>query len=438
MGVAVLPPDVNASDIGFTVERLGAAAGGPADESAPKGLRPPRPPARARDRSGSGSASPLWLGGEDTSSSASSAVAPSPSPLTSVPSVVNSDSWAVRFGLLAIKNVGSRPIEELLEARRGGSPFTSLADLFARTDSKNLTRGAVECLIKAGACDNLGRPDGVDPHAWRSRLLHSLDRALSLGQQQRRMREIGQHSLFGGASGEPAETFTPVEAAEYPRQQILAWEKELLNLYLSAHPLAHVAAALKKRVTTYTSLLTEEWAGQRLTLGGRITEVRRIMTKKGDAMAAVQLEDMQGAIEVVVFPKTYAATADRWQQDAVVLVTGSVSTRNDEIQLVADEVEVFEVSEDEMSHRDYLLRIRIARGANDSIELARLDQVYTVLSRYPGDDRFELLVRNGRWEARLTQPPSGQGIRYCPELMSRLEEILGPNTVEPVPLPARV
>ncbi|HKS71123.1 MAG TPA: OB-fold nucleic acid binding domain-containing protein, partial [Ktedonobacterales bacterium] len=235
--------------------------------------------------------------------------------------------------------------------------------------------------------------------------------------------------------GDAGDDFILPDVPDHPQQQLLAWEKELLNLYLSAHPLAHVAAVLKKRVKTFTSALTEEWAGQRVTLGGRITEVRRIMTKKGDAMAAVQLEDMQGAIEVVVFPKTYAATADRWQQDAIVLVTGTVSTRNDEPQLVADEVEVFEVSDDELNHRDYLLRIRLTRSANDSIELARLDQVFTALNRYPGDDRFELLVRNGHWEARLTQAPGGQGIKYCPELMSRLEEILGPNTVEPVPVP---
>jgi DNA-directed DNA polymerase III PolC len=391
MGVEVLPPDINASDSGFTVERLSAAAA--ADS--------PGFPAPAGREAG------------------------------------DEDAWAVRFGLLAIKNVGSRPIEELLEARRSGGAFTSLADLFARTDSKNLTRSAVECLVKVGACDNLGRPAGVTRYAWRSRLLHSIDRALALGQQQRRMREVGQHSLFGGEPGGTAEAFVPVEAPEYPREQLLAWERDLLNVYLSAHPLAHVAAVLKKRVKTYTSLLTEEWAGQQVTLGGRITDVRRIMTRKGEAMAAVQLEDMQGTIEVIVYPRTYAATLAQWQQDAIVVVTGKISSRNDELRLVADTVETFEASDEELNHRDYLLRIRVARGTNDSIELARLDQIFTAFSRYPGSDRFELLVRNSHWEARLTQRAGNPGIKYCPELMSRLEEILGPNTVEPVPLPVQ-
>ena len=94
----------------------------------------------------------------------------------------------------------------------------------------------------------------------------------------------------------------PVDAPDHSQQQLLAWEKELLNLYLSAHPLAHVAPALKRRVNDLHRALNDEWAGQKITLGGRVTEMRRIMTKSGDAMLAVQLEDLQGSIEVIVFP----------------------------------------------------------------------------------------------------------------------------------------
>ena len=137
MGVEILPPDVNKSGSGFTVEAL------PSEDGEPR--------------------------------------------------------WGVRFGLLAIRGVGTRPIDEIMEARAEGGPFTSLANLFARTDSKNLTRGAVEALVKAGALDSVGRPEGVRPLSWRSRLVHSLDRALTIGQQQRKMRALGQESLFGGS-----------------------------------------------------------------------------------------------------------------------------------------------------------------------------------------------------------------------------------------------
>jgi DNA polymerase-3 subunit alpha len=257
---------------------------------------------------------------------------------------------------------------------------------------------------------------------------------MTLGQQQRRMREIGQNSLFGGGESAAHDDFVLPDVPDHPQQQLLAWEKELLNLYLSAHPLAHVAAILKRRATTSTAYLNEEWAGQKVTLGGRITEIRRIMTKRGDTMAAVQLEDLQGSIEVVVFPKVYAATAASWHEDAIVLVTGSVKLRDDEPQLVCDSVEEFIPTDEEINHKEYLLKIRVPRGRSDALEIARIDQLLTALNRYPGEDRFELRVRNGRWEALLVQLSGQAGVQVCPELMLRLEEILGPGAVEAVPL----
>ena len=367
MGVEILPPDVNHSGSGFTVEAVA-----PGEDGAAR--------------------------------------------------------WGVRFGLVAIKNVGSRPIDELLEARRVGGPFKSLADLFARCDSKNLTRSAVECLIKAGALDSLGR---------RSQLLAGLDRAILYGQQQRKMREIGQNSLFGfGASdGDAGDDFILPDVPDHPQQQLLAWEKELLNLYLSAHPLAHVAQFLKKRVNAYAVSLSDEWAGQKVTLGGRITEMRRITTKRGDQMLAVQLEDLTGGIEVVVFPKTFAATAGHWHEDAVVLVTGQVKIgRDDEPQLVADDVEEFTVTEEEANRREYLIRIHLQRTHNAAIDKANVQDVVTALRDFPGDDRYEIFVRNGLWEAQMMLPPGTDGARFCPELMQRLEAILGSGSVEAMPI----
>jgi DNA polymerase-3 subunit alpha len=370
MGVEILPPDVNMSGSGFTVEAV------PSESS------------------------------ED-----------------------GEPRWGVRFGLLAIRGVGSRPIDEILEARAGGDPFTSLADLFARTDSKNLTRGAVEALVKAGALDSVGRPAGVRPLSWRSRLVHSLDRALSLGQHQRKMRVIGQSSLFG--VGDAAhDDFVPVDAPEYPQQEILRWEKDLLNLYLSAHPLAHIASALRRRISAQTAQLSEEWAGQRVTLGGRITAIRRIQTKRGDTMLIAQLEDMLGSIEVTVFPRAYEASADVWREEAVLLVTGQVKLREEEAQVVCDSVEIFALSEEDLTHRDYHLRITLKRTRNEPLDIAYAQDVRTALEQFPGHDTWELLVRNGRWMAQLAPPKGQDGVRYCPELHQQLEGILGPGSVE--------
>jgi DNA-directed DNA polymerase III PolC len=371
MGVEILPPDVNKSGSGFTVEALPSADGEP--------------------------------------------------------------RWGVRFGLLAIRGVGSRPIDEIMEARTAGGPFASLADLFARTDSRALTRGAVEALVKAGALDSVGRPEGVRPLSWRSRLIHSLDRALSLGQHQRKMRAIGQTSLFGGGD-EAHDDFIPVEAPEYPQQEILKWEKDLLNLYLSAHPLAHIASALRRRVSAQTAQLSAEWAGQKVTLGGRLTATRRIQTKRGDMMLIAQLEDLLGSIEVTVFPRVYEATADLWREEAVLLVTGQVKLREEEPQVVCDSVEVFALSDEDVSRRDYQLRITLRRGRSDPLDIAHAQDALAALEQFPGHDTWELFVRNGSWTARLG-PQKGQGrVRYCPELHQQLEGILGTGSVEALAL----
>ncbi len=334
--------------------------------------------------------------------------------------------WGVRFGLMAIKNVGARPIDEILEARRQHGPFQSLVDLFARTDSKNLTRGAAECLIKAGALDTLGK---------RSQLLQNLDRALAIGQQQRKMREIGQNSLFGGVADAGYEEFTPADVPEYPQQQLLAWEKEMLNLYLSAHPLALVASVLKRRVSAYTTDLSEEWAGQKVVVGGRVTDVRRITTKKGDMMAAVQLEDLRGSVEVIVFPRTYQMFSEHLREDAILLISGTVKLRDEDPQIVCESAEEFAPTDEELNHREYLLRIRVPRASTDPLDIAQVDQLLTALMKYPGSDHFELFVQNGKWEAKLVPGKAVPGVKFCPELMLRLEEILGPNTVDPILIP---
>jgi DNA polymerase-3 subunit alpha len=364
MGVPVLPPDINRSDSSFTVEQV--------EQSDEEGGQP---------------------------------------------------RWGVRFGLVAIKNVGTRPIDEILESRRQHGPFVSLVDLFARTDSRNLTRGAAECLIKAGALDSLGK---------RSQLLQNLDRALTLGQQQRKMREIGQDTLFGMGGETAYEELTLADVPEYPQQQLLSWEKEMLNLYLSAHPLAPVASILQRRVNVYTTDLSEEWAGQKVVVGGRVTDVRRITTKKGDTMAAIQLEDLRGSIEVIVFPKVYQLHSSHWREDAILLVTGSVKMREEEPQVVCESAEEFVPTDDELHHQEYLLRIRIPRAESAPLDIAHVDQLLTALMKYPGDDRFELIVQSSEWEAKLAPGKALPGVKFCPELMLKLEEILGPNTVDPI------
>jgi DNA polymerase-3 subunit alpha len=328
---------------------------------------------------------------------------------------------AVRFGLLAIKNVGSKPIDEIIAERQKHGPYKNIADLCARVDSKTVTRSTVECLIKAGALDTLGT---------RTRLLHALDGAIKLGQQQQKNRKSGQTSLFGEPEEHGVGHFDLPAVAEHPQEQLLAWERELIGFYLSAHPLSHLEATLRTKVTTFIPALSEEWAGQTITLGGRVVEIRKIITKKSTTMLIVQFEDLQGGIEITVFPRLYGETADLWVEEARLFVTGKVEMRDDEVRFTAEKVETIVVSDEESRRVRHHLLIRLPRSGKESVDIARAQDVMRALQRYSGPDTFDLLVplaADPQTVAVLR--PDDHHVRYCPELHAELEALLGPNTV---------
>ncbi|HXZ06027.1 MAG TPA: DNA polymerase III subunit alpha, partial [Ktedonobacteraceae bacterium] len=235
------------------------------------------------------------------------------------------ENEGVRFGLLAIKGIGEGPISEIVRARSSEGPFKSLADFCTRVDPKFVGKGAIEILIKAGAMDSLA--DGK-----RNQLLDAVERAMQFGKSERMAKERGMVSLFGDMEEitNAFEFSLNQNAEEISRKQLLAWEKELIGVYISKHPLTYVSDLLKERVTHQTAQITEELDRQKVVIGGTITDARRITTKKGDTMCVVQLEDMTGSIGVTVFPRTYEETAELWIEDSVVIVSGEVQVRRDE------------------------------------------------------------------------------------------------------------
>ena len=251
---------------------------------------------------------------------------------------------AIRFGLAGIKNVGHGAIEMLVKAREDGQPFADLADLCARIDLRQLNKRALESIVKAGAADALGE---------RAALIAGLDAAMAQAQQEQRARQAGQTTLFdlmgdaGGGTASAARFQLPA-VPPVERKQRLAWEKEMLGLYLSEHPLGSIARTLAARVTCTISQLSEEMVGQTLTVGGFIASMRLIPTKKGDLMAALELEDLTGSTEVVVFARTLQAERERLKEDAVVLIRGKVDTRDDRPKILAESVETLEATDDDL------------------------------------------------------------------------------------------
>jgi DNA polymerase-3 subunit alpha len=237
----------------------------------------------------------------------------------------------ILYGLQHIKNVGERVAESIVATREAGGEFSTLLDLCLRVGSKDLNRRVLEALIKAGACDPLGE---------RGALLTLIDRVIDRASQIKRERESGQTSLFGDVIErfEPAstdsystETDQPVTngATPIPADERLRWEREFLGMYLSDHPLRRVAGELQQRVDTTINELGPHLDGLLVQVGGAVRDIRTFIPKRsttGQRMAFLQIEDLTGACEVVVFARTFEECANVLRPDAVVVVRGKVES----------------------------------------------------------------------------------------------------------------
>jgi len=238
---------------------------------------------------------------------------------------------AIRFGLLAVKNVGGSAIESIIAARDQGGPFTSLTDFCTRIDLRLCNRKVLEALAKVGALNAFGHP---------RQILDGLDDAILAAQATQRDRISGQTSLFDIGAADATSLARPLPVtAEAPVRERLRWEKELLGLYLSEHPMGEVAAQVGHFVNAYSGDLSDEsLEGQRIVVGGIVTGIRTVITKAKASMAIVTMEDLQGTIEVVVFPRLYEQTGPTWRDGSILLVAGRVDHRGEEVSLLADHV----------------------------------------------------------------------------------------------------
>ncbi len=239
----------------------------------------------------------------------------------------------IRFGLGAIKNVGEKAIECIVTARDREGAFTSLADFCRRVDLQLVNRRVVESLIKAGAFDSLGQA--------RAQLLAGLDAALEVGQREQREREQGQASIFdlmGGGATVVAPPPVEPPVPEWETDQLLMYEKEVLGFYLSGHPLKRVWAEAQRVGAIGTADLAGREDGSRVVLCGLVGAVREINTKNGDRMAFATIEDMDGAVELTIFPETFRQSAGHLKSGVPLLVRGKVEGSAAARKLLAEDV----------------------------------------------------------------------------------------------------
>lgn len=235
----------------------------------------------------------------------------------------------ILFGLDGIQNVGEGAVRSIIEARKQGGPFKSLSDFVERADNRGLNSRACESLIRCGALDSLG--------ANRSQLLAALPEALGDAQSIRNERASGQLNLFGGE--ETPETIVYPDLPDMDPKEKIEWERKLLGFYVSGHPLDSYKEQLKACTPLYH--LTAEgnqYDGRMVTIGGTISRIKGTMTKKGQPMGYVTIEDYDGEVETVVFPSVWETVRPILAEDAAVAIRGRVQANERDVRVLAEEI----------------------------------------------------------------------------------------------------
>ncbi len=348
------------------------------------------------------------------------------------------DDKNIRFGLLAIKNLGEGVAKAMIAERAEKGPFRNVADMAARVAARDFNKKALEALIKSGAMDNLGE---------RNQLLASIDSILDYHKSADRDRASGQFDLFAGLGGAAADA----APAEVPLRNVppatkaekLEWERELLGLYVSAHPFKDFSDYFAGLITPLSELAAQANNKDMLFFGGVVKDMREILTKKGDPMGFAKLEDVSGTAELVVFPRTFAEYGSVIQKDALLFVEGKYNEKDGEAKIICEAARVL-TSDTAEEIRNMLAghkRVAVAPGGAAMLAGTRSDvflavrgtmtktfaeELKRVLSEHPGSRKVFLAVRDvSGWKTVPTQV----SIEMSSDAIVAIEGVLGKGAV---------
>jgi len=300
----------------------------------------------------------------------------------------------IHFGLNAVKNVGEAAAAAIVRAREQGEAFGTIWEFTERADPQVVNKRALESLVKCGALDST--------NATRMGMLAVLDHALAYGSKQAADRLAGQASIFDGGLGEAESTeerhHPPIPVGEFDERELLRLEKETLGLYVSEHPLERARAELRRKTDCALSDLERRRDGEVVTVGGIVSGLKQVTTKRGDPMVFATLDDPTGSAEVVVFNSTYAASRELLEADRILVVKGRVDHKQaGETKLVALEVSPFELVP---VRREVRLRID-ARQAPAGL----IRELATLVREFPGDAPVYLSLETSLGERTLALGP---------------------------------
>ena len=322
----------------------------------------------------------------------------------------------VLFGLSAVKNVGTAVVEQIIKARDEGEEFKSFIEFCDRVPASVTNKKTLESFIKAGAFDTI--------EADRSRLLATYDVAVSVAQRKRREKEEGQFSLFD-ESNDVDDGFNgglPDDYTEIPKRQLLTWEREMLRVFVSDHPLTDYRELLSGFTDIEISQISKDMDKAVLTIGGLITGLEKRYNKAGKPWASFTLEDFSGAMDVLLFHHKYEKFADSLSEDAIVLVKGRVDLKDSSRKLLADEVRL--LPRNSMRPTHLVLKIDASWFTED-----RTSRVKEVLMQHPGELQvYFQLYENGE-ETTTVRLGELYSVGTDSDVLGKLRALLGESAV---------
>jgi DNA polymerase-3 subunit alpha len=327
---------------------------------------------------------------------------------------------SIAFGLAGIRNVGEGVVETIVAERKEQGPFLSLHDFCNRIDMRQANRKTIESLVKAGAFDSTGYT--------RKHLMELMDSAVDAGAKRQKDAANGQTSIFDVFESDVhglGDDVPPPDGDEWPKGMKLAYEKEMLGIYVSDHPLSDIAGVIKAARTISLGQTDELRDGQAGWFAGIVSAFERIATRAGKLMATFTLEDLEGAVEGVLFPQTYERYREVIAIDAVVRVRAKFERGDRGAKLIVQEVEALS-AEGRFERPPGTLLVRAGVEILGNGGGVRFKEI---LARYPGRDAVEIDLRNGTGTKRLRMADEYKGDGSAPGLHAELKELLGDGAV---------
>jgi DNA polymerase III subunit alpha len=318
-------------------------------------------------------------------------------------------SGKIRFGLNAVKGVGEIACRTIIRAREEGGPFESIWDFTERVDPSVVNKRALESLVKCGALPGS-----------RKAMVEVLEQALGAGSASHEARRFGQGSIFD-LGDEPQPAHRPqLSTDEYDKPELLRLEKETLGLYVSEHPLSSIRAELRAKTDATLAELERRRDGEIVTVGGIVSDVKHLTTKKGEPMVFMRLDDVTGGAEIVVFNSTYAAASDLCVPDRILIVKGRVDHKEGETKLLAQDVKPFDAV---AARREVRLRIDATQ-----VPAGTIAQLRDLLADFPGDSQVFADCVTSQGKVIVAFGPKFR-VKPAPDFYAEVRALLGESAL---------